>query len=241
MKITADFVSRAGTYINAVKEHELDLSGSHITAIENLGVTRDQYDALNLCGNAVRVLGNFPELARLRSIYIADNRVASIERGLGRYLPGLETLVLTNNDIAELVDLEPLRSLGRLRHLSLASNPVMYRPHARLWCVWRLAPSLQILNFERVTMAERAEAARLFGSEAAPTDLARAILEIEPAAAANTFVPGEGLAAEAAATTAATATAAQPELDAARQESIAELKARIREEMARVEAMEQFI
>ncbi|KAJ2764941.1 U2 snRNP complex subunit, partial [Coemansia nantahalensis] len=189
MKLTAVFLSKSPSYINAVKEHELDLSGNHITLIENLGATRDLYDALNFCNNSIRVLGNFPELQRLQSIYIADNRVASIERDLAACLPNIHTLVLTNNDLAELVDLEPLRAFSRLRHLSLASNPAMHKPHARLWCVWRMPSSLLVLNFERITLAERQEAKRLFEAPGGGglSDLARGILAIE--SATNTFVP----------------------------------------------------
>ncbi|KAJ1734915.1 U2 snRNP complex subunit [Coemansia biformis] len=235
MKLTAGFLSKLPTYINAVKEHELDLSGNHITLIENLGATRDLYDAFNFCNNSIRILGNFPELQRLQSIYIADNRIASIERDLVACLPSLHTLILTNNDLAELVDLEPLKPFTQLRHLSLASNPVMHKPHARLWCIWRMSDSLLVLDFERITMAERKDAKKLFEVQGGGlSDLAKSILAIE-SAAANTFVPGEGLA--------GTAAGSQQDagMDVDKQESIAELKAKIREEMAQVEAMEEFI
>ncbi|KAJ2716957.1 U2 snRNP complex subunit [Coemansia spiralis] len=235
MRLTAVFLSKSPSYINAIKEHELDLSGNHITLIENLGATRDLYDAINFCNNSIRTLGNFPNLQRLQSLYVADNRIASIERDLAACLPNIHTLVLTNNDLAELADLEPLRALSQLRHLSLASNPVMHKPHARLWCVWRMADSLLVLNFERITLAERTEAKRLFEAPGGGlSDMAKGILAVESAASTtNTFVPGEGLG----------SSAGQPEagVDADKQESIAELKARIREEMAQVAAMEEFI
>ncbi|KAJ2078211.1 U2 snRNP complex subunit [Coemansia sp. RSA 988] len=236
MKLTADLISNSPTYINAIKEFELDLSGSHIALIENLGATRDLYDAINLCNNTVRILGNFPELTRLQSIYIADNRVASIERDLGTQLPQLHTLVLSNNDIAELVDLEPLRAFKKLQHLSLVNNPVAFKPHARLWCIWRLADSLHVLDFERITLAERKEAKRLFETpKGGLSDLAKSILEIE-SSAAKTFVPGEGLGNQNSNEATQTDT-----MDVDKQQSIAELKARIREEMAQVQDMEEFI
>ncbi|KAJ2350617.1 U2 snRNP complex subunit [Coemansia sp. RSA 2618] len=228
MKLTADLVSNSPAFINAIKEYELDLSGNHISLIENLGATRDLHDSLNLSNNTIRILGNFPELSRLHSIYIADNRVASIEQSLSASLPNLRTLVLTDNDMAELVDLEPLRELHCLEHLSLVNNPVMFRAHARLWCVWRLAASLRVLNFERVTTKEREEARALFETtDGEMSALAKDILAIE--ASANTFVPGEGLADN------------TGETDLDKQQSIAELKARIREEMAQIEAMDEYI
>ncbi|KAJ2618667.1 U2 snRNP complex subunit [Coemansia sp. RSA 1290] len=104
------------------------------------------------------------------------------------------------------------------------SNPVMAKPNARLWCVWRFK-SLKILNFERVLQKEKQEACELFGSPKQPTKLAQGILAMEQSKVENTFVPGEMEAPE----------------DPAKQQSIAELKARIREEMAQVAAMEEFI
>ncbi|KAJ1866514.1 hypothetical protein LPJ78_001775 [Coemansia sp. RSA 989] len=224
MKLTADLIANSPTYINAIKEYELDLSGNHIALIENLGATRNLYDSLNLCNNTIRIVGNFPELSRLQSLYIADNRVSTIENGLAQTLPNLRTLVLTDNQIQNLVDLEPLRELEMLESLSLMSNPVMTKPNARLWCVWRFK-SLKILNFERVLQKEKQEACELFGSPKQPTKLAQGILAMEQSKVENTFVPGEMEAPE----------------DPAKQQSIAELKARIREEMAQVAAMEEFI
>ncbi|KAJ2610372.1 U2 snRNP complex subunit [Coemansia sp. RSA 1365] len=230
MKLTADLISNSPTYINAIKEFELDLSGSHIALVENLGATRDLYDAINLCNNTVRILGNFPNLQRLQSIYIADNRVSSIERELATHLPQLHTLVLSNNDIAELVDLEPLREFKELQYLSLVNNPVAFKPYTRLWCIWRFSDSLRVLDFERITLAERNEARKLFEiPNGGLSDLAKSILEIE-SNNAKTFVPGEGLEMEQSDT-----------MDIDKQQSIAALKARIREEMAQVEAMEEFV
>ncbi|KAJ2449134.1 U2 snRNP complex subunit [Coemansia sp. RSA 2336] len=224
MKLTADLIANSASYINAIKEYELDLSGNHITLIENLGATRNRYDALNLCNNTIRIVGNFPELTRLQSLYAADNRISTIENGLATTLPNLRTLVLTDNQIQNLVDLEPLRELQELESLSLMSNPVMTKPNARLWCVWRFK-ALKILNFERVLLKERQEAQELFESSGQPTKLAQSILAMEQSTVENTFVPGE----------------MEVPQDPAKQQSIAELKARIREEMAQVAAMEEFI
>ncbi|KAJ2719748.1 U2 snRNP complex subunit [Coemansia sp. Benny D115] len=234
MKLTADLINSSSTYLNAIKDRELDLSGNHITLIENLGATRDLYDSLNLCNNSIRILGNFPNLNRLSALYVADNRIASIERELAETLPNLHTLILTSNSIGDLIDLEPLRALENLRMLSIANNPVVSKPYARLWCIWRLSGTLQVLNFEKVKASERSEAKKLFGDvDGDITDLAKSILAIESSAPANVFVPGEGLGQEAAVEKSA------EEIE--REQSIAEIKARIREEMAQVEAMEEFI
>ncbi|KAJ2568658.1 U2 snRNP complex subunit [Coemansia sp. RSA 1694] len=236
MKLTADLIASSPTYINAIKDRELNLSDNNISVIENLGATRDLNDSLNLCHNNIRILGNFPTLDRLQCLYLADNRVAAIERDLAQFLPRLRTLVLSNNDIGDLVDLEPLRQFDCLEILSLVNNPVMSKKYARLWCIWRLSPSLRVLDFERVKQNERDEAKRLFEvKDGTPSDLANSILNVKSSApsAANTFEPGEGL--DHAAAKEKTAEEIQKE------QSIADLKAKIRDEMAQVEAMEEYI
>jgi U2 small nuclear ribonucleoprotein A' len=50
--------------------------------------------------------------------------VRHIQGNLAESLPNLQTLVLTSNNVAELADLDPLRKLGKLVHLSLLENPV---------------------------------------------------------------------------------------------------------------------
>jgi len=50
--------------------------------------------------------------------------VRHIQANLAESLPNLQTLVLTGNNVAELADLDPLRRLGKLVHLSLLENPV---------------------------------------------------------------------------------------------------------------------
>ncbi|KAI9504461.1 leucine-rich repeat-domain-containing protein, partial [Coemansia spiralis] len=178
MKLTAELINNSPTYINPVKDRELDLSNNHIALIENLGATRDLNDSLNLCSNNIRVLGNFPDLPRLKSLYLANNRIAAIDHHLPSQLPSLTSLVLTNNEISEFKILEPLREL-HLESLSLLNNPVMRKPHARLWCIWRI-PSLRVLNLERVAQRERNEAKRLFEtSKGKPSQLALEILDTE--------------------------------------------------------------
>ncbi|KAJ2838222.1 U2 snRNP complex subunit [Coemansia erecta] len=223
MKLTADLVAASPSYINAIKEYELDLSNNHITQLENLGSTRNLYDALNICTNTVRVLGNFPSLPRLLSIYASDNRIASIDRSIATAIPNIRTLVLTGNDLHELTDLEPLKELMQLEHLSVAGNPVASVQYARLWCVWRFK-MLKVLDFERVTEKERNEARELFEVDGELTALAGDVLAVQQT---NTFVPGEGLEEET--------------VDLDKQQTISELKARIRSEMAQIEAMDEYI
>jgi U2 small nuclear ribonucleoprotein A' len=95
------------------------------------------------------VLGNLPLLRRLRTLLLANNRVSSISPSLHLSAPGLNTLVLTNNSVAELGDLEPLQNLRHLYFLSLLGNPVREKKWYREWLAWRI-PSLRVLDFQRI-------------------------------------------------------------------------------------------
>lgn len=69
-------------------------------------------------------MGNFPFFPRLHTLLLARNRITHIQPALGTSVPHLSTLVLTSNNISELADLDPIRTLPRLTHLTLLENPV---------------------------------------------------------------------------------------------------------------------
>jgi U2 small nuclear ribonucleoprotein A' len=142
--------------------------GYKIPTIENLGVTRvrvqftfkrvivqhlsslqDQHDAIDFTDNAIITLGNLPLLRRIRTLLLANNRIASISTSLHLSVPNLTTLVLTNNNISELGDLEPLKELKSLQYLSLMGNPVQEKKWYREWLAWRI-PALRVLDFQRI-------------------------------------------------------------------------------------------
>lgn len=61
-----------------------------------------------------------------------------IGENLEHYIPNLESVILTNNNISELGDLDPLSTLPKLRTLSLMHNPVANKNHYRLVNVFYL-------------------------------------------------------------------------------------------------------
>ncbi|ORX89584.1 U2 small nuclear ribonucleo protein A [Basidiobolus meristosporus CBS 931.73] len=189
MKLTADLITRSPSYINAIKDRELDLRGNKIPVLENLGVTKDQNDTIDLTDNSIQYLGNFPLLRRLHTLLLSNNRISRIETTLSKYLPNLRTLVLTNNSISELGDLEGLSGLSKLTYLSLIDNPVTKKNYYRSWLIWKI-PTLRVIDFKRVKDAERQEAQKLFQSKNGEvTSLAKSILETT----SKTFEPGEEL------------------------------------------------
>lgn len=203
MKLTHELLSSAPSYLNAISERELLLRGKegfviicsnifylcsnyfiltyslghNIPLIENLGVTKDLNDSIDLTDNGISVLGNFPKLNRLRTLLVARNKISHIHpTSFASSVPNLEMLVLSNNHIANLSDLQTLSQLSKLTYLSLVDNPVTNVDYYRSWIIW-LNPNIRVLDFQKVKESERERAKELFGSSIEkPTALAAQIL-----------------------------------------------------------------
>lgn len=148
--------------------------------------TQDQFDALDFTDNAIQRLDNFPLLTKLKTLLLGANQISRVGDDLGRNLPALETLVLTNNRIASLTEVDALSSLQSLRLLSLLHNSVAKRPHYRLFVIHKL-PNLRVLDFQKVRARERLAAKKLFASKEGKQLLAAV-------ARARAFLPGEVIA-----------------------------------------------
>ncbi|KAI0702428.1 L domain-like protein [Cytidiella melzeri] len=172
MKLTPELIQAVPSTQNAIKERQMDLRGYTIPAIENLGVTKDSHDCIDLTDNSIVVLGNIPLLRRLRTLLLANNRISSISASLHLSVPNLATLILTNNNIAELGDLEPLKDVKGLKYLSLLGNPVREKKWYREWLAHRIL-SLRVLDFQRIRDKERQAGKSLFlTADNLPTQLA---------------------------------------------------------------------
>ncbi|ORY64958.1 leucine-rich repeat-domain-containing protein [Pseudomassariella vexata] len=177
MRLTVELLQNSPSWLNALKERELELRGHRIPAIENLGVAGPQ-DAIDLVDNDIQLLGNFALSPRIRTLLLARNRVASIQPTLAKSIPNLTNLQLESNNLTELADLDTLGSFPRLTHLVLRDNPVTKKEHYRYWTLWR-CPSVRFLDYEKVKDAERKQAAELFGTAEKPTELASKIMGVK--------------------------------------------------------------
>ncbi|KAL3419774.1 U2 small nuclear ribonucleoprotein A [Phlyctema vagabunda] len=187
MRLTAELIQSSLSYLNPLKERELDLRGHKIPAIENLGVA-GPHDAIDLTDNDIQILGNFPLSPRLRTLLLARNRIASVQPTLANSIPNLTTLVLTANIFAELADLDVLANFNCLTHLTLLENPVTRKENYRLWVVWR-CPTVRFLDYKKVKDFERKQAAEIFGTAAEPSALASTIMGVK----SKTFdIPANG-------------------------------------------------
>ncbi|KAH6965678.1 leucine-rich repeat-domain-containing protein [Fusarium venenatum] len=177
MRLTADLIRDSLSYLNPLKERELDLRGHRIPAIENLGVA-GPHDAIDFTDNDIQVLGNFPLSPRMTTLLLARNRVSSIQPSLAKAIPNLTNLVLSSNNLVELADLDALALFPRLTHLVLSDNPVCKKENYRYWLLWK-CPSVRFLDFVKVKESEREQARELFGTEEEPTALAAKIQGIK--------------------------------------------------------------
>ncbi|KAG4443171.1 U2 snRNP complex subunit [Cadophora sp. M221] len=177
MRLTAELIQSSLSYLNPLKERELDLRGHKIPAIENLGVA-GPHDAIDFTDNDIQVLGNFPLSPRLHTLLLARNRIAGIQPSLANSIPNLTTLVLTANNFAELADLDILATFHSLTHLVLLENPVTRKEHYRYWVIWR-CPTVRFFDYKKVKEVEREKAKELFGTSAEPSALASKIMGVK--------------------------------------------------------------
>ncbi|KAK0672684.1 putative U2 small nuclear ribonucleoprotein A [Cercophora samala] len=189
MRLTPDLITSSLSYLNPLKEREIDLrarltyhdpthlKGHRIPAIENLAVA-GPHDSIDLTDNDIQLLGNFPLSPRVRTLLLARNRISAIAPGVVQSLPNLRNLNLGENEIRELGDLDVLGRWGGLVHLCLGGNPVVKKEHYRYWVLWR-CPSVRFLDYQKVREAEREKARELFGTAEEPTELAQKIMGIK--------------------------------------------------------------
>ncbi|KAK6220356.1 U2 small nuclear ribonucleoprotein A [Colletotrichum tabaci] len=166
MRLTAELIKGSLSYLNPLKERELDLRA------------KQPHDSIDFTDNDIQVLGNFPLSPRVQTLLLAHNRVSSIQPALPNAIPNLTQLVLASNQMAELADLDVLAGFKRLTHLVLAENPVTKKENYRYWVVWR-CPSVRFLDYQKVKEAEREKARELFGTAQEPTAEASKIMGIK--------------------------------------------------------------
>ncbi|CAL9701302.1 unnamed protein product [Knipowitschia caucasica] len=185
VKLTAELIEQAAQFTNPVRDRELDLRGYKIPVLENLGATLDQFDTIDFSDNEVRKVDGFPLLRRLKSLLLNNNRICRLGENLEQSLPALRELVLTNNNIQELGDLDPLATIKTLSLLSLLRNPVTNKKHYRLYVINKL-PQIRVLDFQKVKLKERQEAEKMFKGKRG-AQLAKDIGK-----KTKTFTPGVG-------------------------------------------------
>ncbi len=165
MRLTPNLVLCAPQGNDCIGQRTLSLRDKAIPVIENLAVANDSFDTIDLSANAISILGDgFPPFARLSSLYLGNNRISKIQKGVADSLPNLRSLILTGNRIATRsnLNIDELARFQKLEILSLIDNPVSDDPDLKLLLLRRI-PSLRFINFYRVTQNDRLAAVEKYG------------------------------------------------------------------------------
>ncbi|KAI9911614.1 hypothetical protein PsorP6_009323 [Peronosclerospora sorghi] len=163
MRLTADVILRAQVSINPLRERELNLRGYKAPAIENLGVTQDGFDCIDLSDNEIKKLENFPRLRRLRMLLLHNNHISKIHENLSEAIANLEYLMLNGNRISQLSEVDHLACFQKLDTLSFSENPVTKRKYYREYVIYKL-PQLRVLDLQRIRPRDREAAGAFFNS-----------------------------------------------------------------------------
>lgn len=164
MKLTQSIINEAPSFISATESRTLSLRNHNLSSLDAIHTLElsDIHSTVDLSKNELSYITPFPKLLRLKTLILANNHIRNV-KGLAN-LVNLECLSLTYNEILYLSDLEDLNALASLTSLYLVGNPVAKHKLYRLWCIWRF-PRLQVLDFERITDAQRKKAAETFTND----------------------------------------------------------------------------
>ena len=164
VKLTSEVISRGFQYMNVSKEYELSLRGFKIMDIQNLSATNDQFACINLTDNSISEINFLPQLKRLKTLMLINNRISKIENDFAINCPFLTNLVLTNNKISDFQQIDNIASCKSLQKLYLVDNVVTKLKIYRLYVIYKI-PTLRILDYQRVTKKEREEAITKFSQK----------------------------------------------------------------------------
>ena len=164
VKLTSEVISKGFQYMNVSKEYELSLRGFKIMEIQNLSATNDQFACINLTDNSISEVNYLPQLKRLKTLMLINNRISRIEKDFAINCPFLTNLVLTNNKITDFEQIDNIASCKSLEKLYLVDNVVTKMKNYRLYVIYKI-PTLRILDYQRVTKKEREEAIKKFSQK----------------------------------------------------------------------------
>lgn len=167
MKLTPDVVLNAPTFMNPINEQTISLRGLKLGEIENLEATNDTNECIDLIDNEIKVLENFPKLYKLQTLLLSNNTISLVsDSTFGKNVPNLTKLAVNMNSISSFEAVANLvKPLRHLKQLSLLDNPITAHSEYRLFVIFFASPSLEVLDFARVTNAERDAAQTKFGSD----------------------------------------------------------------------------
>ena len=127
VKLTSEVISRGFQYMNVSKEYELSLRGFKIMDIQNLSATNDQFACINLTDNSISEINYLPQLKRLKTLMLINNRISKIENDFAINCRFLTNLVLTNNKISDFQQIDNIASCKSLQKLYLVLTKFIFK------------------------------------------------------------------------------------------------------------------
>ncbi len=124
-------------------------------------MTEDIFDSIDLSNNDILKIENFPTLERLKTLLLSNNKIVKIAPGIGKSLPNLRSLILTNNNISSATELLNLQDISSLTHLYLLNNPITKTAANYRVIVAAVLPKLITLDGARITDVERKAAKQI--------------------------------------------------------------------------------
>lgn len=146
MKITAEMLELSASFVNPLGLLQLDLRGNRIFELENIFITRDTYEIVDLSDNEIQTLDNIPPLLNLKELYLCDNSIREINID-AQNLPNISVLNLHGNKISSISSISCLSELKSLRCLLLTENPICQLENYRER-ILETIPQLQVLDFQ---------------------------------------------------------------------------------------------
>jgi U2 small nuclear ribonucleoprotein A' len=94
---------------------------------------------------------------------LSNNKISRIQKDFAAMCPRLDTLILQGNRLSQLSELENLPT-HQLKRLVCLDNVVCNLPNYRQFVVYKF-PNLKMLDYQKVTQAEREQASALFSKK----------------------------------------------------------------------------
>ncbi|KAI5954949.1 LEA1 [Candida jiufengensis] len=162
MKLTSQQINDAPIILNIENKLTLLLRNLNITEINNLQITNNKFQVIDLTNNDLIKLDNIPKnFDNLETLLLANNNITYIDE---EYFPSenhIKSISLMNNNIYRFQKCF-YDKFQNLENLILLGNPITNLENYRLFMIW-LVPSLKVLDLEKVKPKEKEESEKLYG------------------------------------------------------------------------------
>lgn len=163
MRLTAQVINEAPEILNPEGKLTLLLRDLQITELENLAITQNKYQVLDLSNNDLISLGNIPKsFNNLECLLLSNNNISYIDDDSFPLENHITSISLFNNNIYKFQK-SFKDKFTRLETLVLLGNPITEIENYRHFIIW-LIPNLKVLDFKKVKQAERNTSESMFGT-----------------------------------------------------------------------------